>query len=120
MDEPAEVTPLPDEKDDEKKHRKFEFKGGCTLIFDLDKMQLKYVISKPVIAIESLVEVKSTLEGESKPSEEDIKPTIDHRRLARQYEFQYGNEDSGFNEFSLYFGDGVHHITEPFAFLHQH
>jgi hypothetical protein len=90
----------------ETNQRKFEFRGGCTLIFDLDKMQLKYVISKPVIAVESL--------------EADNKPMIDHRRLDRQYEFQYGNEDSGFNEFFLYFGNGPHHITEPFAFLHQH
>lgn len=84
----------------------FEFRGGCTLIFDLDTLQLKYAISKPILDMESL--------------EKEQKATINSRRLENQYQFQYGEQDTGTNEFSLYFGNGHQHIMEPFAFLHQH
>ena len=36
-------TPLSDNR--------FEFKGGCTLIFDLDTLELKYCIRKPLLDI---------------------------------------------------------------------
>lgn len=85
----------------------FEFRGGCTLIFDLDQLQLKYAISKPLLDVAAL--------------EADRPPDIDKKRVDRQYRFQYGaDEDNGMNEFSLYFGNGLRSITEPFAFLHQH
>lgn len=84
----------------------FEFRGGCTLIFDLDSLQLRYAISKPLLDMERL--------------EKDGEPIINIKRLRNQYKFQHGDEESGVNEYTLYFGNGVQHIMEPFAFLHQH
>lgn len=85
----------------------FEFRGACTLIFDLDSLKLKYAIRKPLLDLETL--------------ERDGKAVIDFKRVDRQYQFQYG-EDSipEENAFNAYFGNGIHRITEPFAFLHQH
>jgi hypothetical protein len=84
----------------------FEFRGGCTLIFDLDTLQLKYAITKPLLDI-------GGLESESNPD-------IDKKRLDRQYRYQHAADDNGMNEFSLYFSNGLRSIMEPFAFLHQH
>jgi len=83
----------------------FEFRGGCTLIFDLDHLQLKYAISKPLLDMEAL--------------EKEQEPRINKRRLDNQYAFQQGDEDSGVNEYTLYFGAGIRQVTEPFAFLHH-
>jgi hypothetical protein len=83
----------------------FILRGGCTLIFDLDNMELKYAITKPLLNMEAI---------------EQGVPMINMKRVESQYNFQYGEDDTGSNEFSLYFGDGVNRITEPFAFLHQH
>jgi len=84
----------------------FEFRGGCTLIFNLDTLQLKYAIAKPLLDLESL--------------EKEEEPKINMKRLENQYTFQHSVEESDVNEYSLYFGNGIHKITEPFAFLHQH
>lgn len=84
----------------------FEFRGGCTLIFDLDSLQLKYAISKPILEMEAL--------------DKEEEPRINMRRLDNQYKFQHGDENSGVNEYSMYFGNGINKIIEPFAFLHQH
>jgi hypothetical protein len=49
------------------------------------------------------------------------KAVINQQRLDRQYQFQYGEEDAApGSEFRSYFGNGIHRLTEPFAFLHQH
>lgn len=85
----------------------FELRGACTLIFDLDTQQLKYAISKPILDMEKLVEKKQV--------------DINKKRLETQYRFQYEEDgDRQGNEFNAYFGNGIHRITEPFAFLHQH
>ncbi len=85
----------------------FELRGACTLIFDLDTLKLKYAISKPILDMEEL--------------ERSGKAVINHQRLDTQYQFQYGEEgDAHGSEFRSYFGNGIHRITEPFAFLHQH
>ncbi len=84
----------------------FEFRGACTLIFDLDTLQLKYAISKPLIDIPLL------------DKGGDIRINI--KRLKNQYAFQYEETDNKVNEFTQYFGNGAHTHTEPFAFLHQH
>jgi len=84
----------------------FEFKGGCTMIFDLDTQRLKYAISKPIVDLDSL--------------EETGKLQINGKRVKTQYEVQHDPGDSGANEFALYFGDGANKIAEPFAFLHHH
>lgn len=99
-------VPVPEESDVEvsdDKSQRFEFRGGCTLIFDLDTLKLKYAISKP------LLDNQST-DG----------PRIDQARLMRQYEYQYGSTESAHNDYTLYFGERFHNLSEPFSFLHQH
>jgi hypothetical protein len=84
----------------------FEFRGGCTLIFDLDSQRLKYAITKPLLDMDNLKEGQS--------------PAINRKRLQAQYKFLQGEEGGGENEFTSYFGNGINKLTEPFAFLHQH
>jgi hypothetical protein len=84
----------------------FEFRGGCTLIFDLDTQQLKYVISKPIL------DINSVNDGGT--------PALNIKRIRAQNAFQNGEADCNLNEYFQYFGNGFHHMTEPFAFLHQH
>jgi hypothetical protein len=84
----------------------FEFRGGCTMIFDLDSLQLKYSISKPILDMQIL--------------EKEKRASINMQRVKNQYKFQQGEEESGMNDYTLYFGNGLQHMTEPFAFLHQH
>ena len=83
----------------------FEFRGGCTLIFDLDTQLLKYAISKPIVDMDSL--------------QTGNPPAINRRRLDSQYKFIHAGGDAGLNEFTAYFGSGCHKLAEPFAFLHQ-
>ena len=83
----------------------FEFKGGCTLIFDLDTGRLKYAIAKPLVD-------PGSLEGNKQP-------LINLKRLETQYSFQHGQDDHVVDEFRLYFGNGASKLTEPFAFLHH-
>jgi len=81
----------------------FEFRGSCTLIFDLDTLKLKYVISKPLLDWGKLNCGQKVLN--------------DHR-LRKQFRFMC-NEDN-FNAFSLYFSDAFQSApAEPFALIHQ-
>jgi hypothetical protein len=68
----------------------FIFRGGCTLIFDLDRMELKYAIKK------------------------DIDDVV---RMEQQYRYQQGLlEDKA----STYFDDAtLAGISGPFAFMHS-
>ncbi|HEU4554629.1 MAG TPA: hypothetical protein VFS25_17415 [Chitinophaga sp.] len=84
----------------------FEFRGGCTLIFDLDTQTLKYAISKPIIDIQSL--------------EDGCTPALNSKRIRCQYRYQNGEADFRLNDYFQFFGNGFHYMTEPFAFLHQH
>lgn len=84
----------------------FVFKGGCTLIFDLDKQQLKYAISKPLIDTEALEE-----EGVLK---------VNTKRVQEQYHIVHDTGVLPFNEYAHYFGNGNGYSVEPFAFLHHH
>jgi hypothetical protein len=86
--------------------QRFEFKGGCTLIFDLDTLKLKYAISKPLLDVENM--------------SKDAAPRIDHKRLNRQFAYQFEGAAFGNNLYSLYFGEQLHNLSEPFSFLHQH
>jgi hypothetical protein len=79
-----------------------EFYGGCTLIFDLDELKLKYAISKPLLNF--------TEQG----------PAINLSRLKRQFEFQHKEDGDISNEFTAYFSQQSARMMEPFAFLHQH
>jgi hypothetical protein len=82
-----------------------QFKGGCTLIFDLDSKKLKYAISKPLLNIESI-------------SSDNYK--IDEIRLRNELDFQSDMVEKYDSEFSMYFGDKQSRMNEPFCFLHQH
>ncbi|GAA3951738.1 hypothetical protein GO495_12635 [Chitinophaga oryziterrae] len=93
-------------KKGQKKDGYFELAGGCTLIFDLDEMKLKYAISKPLISF-----------NESDPNGTF---SINMSRLKRQYDFQHNVNGAVGNEFAANFCKGGTRIMEPFAFLHQH
>lgn len=70
----------------------FEFKGGCTLIFDLDTLCLRYAIKKDI---------------------DDI------HRMESQYQYMTGlsREASA----SLYFDErSLSNLSGPFAFMHSH
>ena len=84
----------------------FDFKGGCTLIFDLDNLKLKYSISKPLLDMKQFNNAGCS----------DINLT----RLRRQLDFINNQGFHGANEFAAYFTDKDSEMLEPFAFLHQH
>jgi hypothetical protein len=69
-----------------------KFRGGCTLLIDLDTQRVRYAISKPI-------------RGESA-----------ERRLARQREFLAGSGDASL--VGAYYGPGADG-GEPFAMLHR-
>lgn len=80
-----------------------ELPGGCTLIFDLDNLRLRYSISKPLLDQDAFRN-----SGTSQ---------INMVRLRRLIDFS--KQRSG-NEFTSYFSAPSDRIVEPFAFLHQH
>ena len=83
----------------------FELWGGCTLIFDLDTLTLKYAIRKPLLDM-------ALLEKEER--------RVDIRRVESQQRYQ-AELMQGLSDHNLYFGHSFHdHVLEPFAFLHQH
>ncbi|MGC4103034.1 hypothetical protein [Ferruginibacter sp.] len=84
----------------------FEFKGGCTLIFDLDAQKLKYAIGKSLVDMDEM-NVNNKLQ-------------INMKRVEMQYRMQNNADDQPGNEFALYFGAKGNKMAEPFAFLHQH
>jgi hypothetical protein len=81
----------------------FQLRGGCTLIFDLDTLTLRYSISKPLLDLEVFASTH--------------KPAINMTRLKRLIDFKQQDMD---NAFAAYFSDSANRIMEPFAFLHQH
>ncbi|MBA4852016.1 hypothetical protein [Emticicia sp. BO119] len=73
-------------------HNEFIFRGGCTLIFDLDTEKLKYAICKNI---------------------------NDESRMEAQFRYRSGyfNPDAG----STYFDDHMLiNLSGPFAFMHSH
>ena len=83
----------------------FRFRGGCTLIFDLDSNTLKYSISKPIL-------------GED--TDEDQVRKLNIARLKRQYQYQQEDRLNSMSAFDLYFGyQDQNTFLEPFAFLHN-
>jgi hypothetical protein len=92
-------TYVPD--DEPKPNGGTELWGGCTMIFDLDTLTLRYAISRPLLDPES--------------------SSIDKTRAENQYKYQ--NEDGlmALGEYSHYFGLGLGtNMNEPFALLHHH
>jgi hypothetical protein len=78
------------------------FRGGCTLIFDLDDLTLKHAISKPIFDLCHLKEKGNrTL-------------TLNRKRLEMQYTCQYGELAEKLN-----FTARRHKNAEPFAFIHK-
>lgn len=81
------------------------FRGGCTLVFDLDTVELKYAITKPLI--------------ESETGAGALR--LDEERARAQYEYQFETGPMGMSDFRKYFGLGFSRgVNEPFAILHQH
>lgn len=77
--------------------------GGCTLIFDLETLALKYAISKPLLDIAGLDEKKYRL---------------DRNRCLALYQHQRGSAGEQ-SQFQAYFGMGKENsFNEPFNFIH--
>ncbi len=86
----------------------FEVRGGCTLIFDLHTLQLRYVIAKPLL---------DTAQLTAKPNSR----RIDQTRIEQQYRYMHDDGVMCMTDYSLYFGNGLTNgLNEPFAFLHNH
>ena len=82
-----------------------EICGGCTLIFDLDSLKLKYAISKPLLDVEAL---KNKIHQ------------LDKSRCIAIYNYING-PSSEQNRFQAYFGmNKGNSFNEPFNFLHTH
>ncbi|WP_343692465.1 hypothetical protein [Chitinophaga sp.] len=93
------------EKDGKKKQ--LVFSGGCTLIFDMDTMKLKYAISKPLLDLECF-----TTNGHIK---------LNMTRIEHQYNYQVEHRNRCASEYNRYFEPMVDTIhDEPFALLHKH
>ena len=83
-----------------------ELQGGCTLIFDLDTMDLKYSITKPLL--------------DHSRTDEHGRPTVNVERIASQHHYQSETLPLSMSELGHYFGMGVDsHFAEPFSILHQ-
>ncbi|GAB3219640.1 hypothetical protein J0A67_04820 [Algoriphagus aestuariicola] len=95
--------PIPSDESESKNHSLF--RGGCTLIFDLDSKKLKYAISKPLIGFGEIFS-------------DNYK--IDEKRLKAEYDFQSDMVEKVESEYSRYFGSKEAKLNEPFSFLHQH
>jgi hypothetical protein len=81
----------------------FVINGGCTLIFDLDTMELKYAISKPLLDIEALNANAHKL---------------NRSRCLAIHNYQKGTMADQ-SRFQSYFGAGKQNsFNEPFNFLH--
>ena len=75
------------------------------MIFDLDTLELKNIISKPLLDLNELKK------GVWK---------IDRDRIEKQYQFQREDGIMHMSEYNQYFGSGLqNNINEPFAFLHH-
>ncbi|MBB1287071.1 hypothetical protein HRH25_22005 [Flavisolibacter sp. BT320] len=84
----------------------FEFWGGSTMIFDLDTVTVRYVISKPLLDVEKLTN--------------NIREVC-HDRILKQHRYQTEEGILSLSEQSVYFGTGLRsYFNEPFAFLHTH
>lgn len=85
--------------------QRFIVNGGCTLLFDLDTLRLKYAISKPLLDTDAL--------------NNNIHQLNSSRCLAL-HQHQFGSVADQ-NQFQAYFGMGKQNsFNEPFNFLHTH
>lgn len=79
---------------------RFTFRGGCTLIFDLNDLKLKHAISKPIFDPEDIGKKKRTIRYNT-------------RRLDMQYRCMLG-------DYADKIGFAPPGSTEPFAAIHEH
>jgi hypothetical protein len=83
---------------------KFVMTGGVTLIFDLDSLNLRYAISKPLLDIDSL--------------NKNVPTKINEERALRLHDYYESDDISAYN---AYFSEGKHNAAiETFSFLHSH
>jgi hypothetical protein len=83
----------------------FEIQGGCTMIFDLDSLALKYSITKPLLSEDQ--------------QDADGWPEINLDRVRAQHEYQQEALPLSMSEVARYFGAGLDsHFGEPFSLLH--
>jgi hypothetical protein len=84
----------------------FELWGGCTMIFNLDTLSLRYAIAKSILSPDKLnVGIQA----------------LNEKRILKQYRYQTEDGIGSLDEHSLYFGTGMKsYFNEPFAFLHSH
>jgi len=83
----------------------FYMYGGCTMIFDLDSLELKYAVSKPLL---DLVKLKHNMY------------IIDNDRAEQQFKYQREDGVMHLSDYNLYFGNGLmNNFNEPFSFLHH-
>jgi hypothetical protein len=83
-----------------------QIRGGCTLIFDLDTLKLKYAIAKPLLDL-------NTVPGQPRQ--------LDAARIEKQAAYQNDGDLMAASEYSKFFGQGLDCLTnEPFALLHHH
>ncbi len=78
------------------------FRGGCTLIFNLNTLQLMHVISKPIF------DLKKSRGGKGRVLK------LNEERLQMQYKCMYGSLRS-----KIGFAPLNQETTEPFAHIHQ-
>lgn len=91
-----------------KGEKAFIFKGGCTLILDLDTRKLKYAIKKPLLVFKQ----SNGANGE---------PQLNKRAIEERWNFQNETTINAMTEFQNYFSAIINtNAFEPFALLHQH
>jgi hypothetical protein len=82
-----------------------QVRGGCTLIFDLDTLKLKYAIAKPLLDLNT---------------SPDQRRQLDVERIEKQAAFQNDGDLMAASEYSKFFGQSLNSVTsEPFALLHH-
>lgn len=79
------------------------FKGGCTLIFNLDTLELKYAIKKPLMDVDAL-------------DREQITLNLTRLKTIKSYVEDMQLTSADMTNYFHYPGDR----NEPFAFLHKH
>jgi hypothetical protein len=67
------------------------FRGGCTLVFDLDSLQLRYAVKKDI---------------------------DDRVRMVRQYRYEHGLMDD--DDQTYFDSQTMNAMSGPFAFMHSH
>lgn len=100
MNDNYSITTFPFDKKKVKEEGCFIFRGGCTLIFDLNTLQLTNVISKPIFDVEKFNNKKRV-----------YTPNINRAKM--QYRCSWGDyaELTGFA--------AVKNSLEPFAHIHK-